>query len=120
MTCCFRVLSLWVIVCGISLIDAGGWRSFPMGRFSPRAPSCSGKVTAVQVDAQAFWLRAPGCGEIRPVTLPEPDPDDVLVRTLVSGISRGTESLVFRGRVPPSQYETMRAPFQEGDFPGPV
>ena len=71
-------------------------------------------------DAHAFWLREPGCGEIRPVTLPEPGPDDVLVRTLRSGVSRGTETLVFRGGVPPSQYAAMRAPFQEGDFPGPV
>jgi threonine dehydrogenase-like Zn-dependent dehydrogenase len=74
----------------------------------------------VQADAQAFWLREPGYGEIRPVTLPEPGPEDVVVRTVVSGISRGTETLVFRGRVPPAQYATMRAPFQEGDFPGPV
>jgi threonine dehydrogenase-like Zn-dependent dehydrogenase len=44
----------------------------------------------------------------------------VLVRTLRSGVSRGTETLVFRGGVPPDQYATMRAPFQEGDFPGPV
>src|SRR5947209_174750 len=43
-----------------------------------------------------------------------------MVRTLRSGVSRGTETLVFRGGVPPSQYATMRAPFQEGDFPGPV
>ena len=71
-------------------------------------------------EAQAFWLRAPGGGEIRPVTLPEPGPDDVVVRTVRSGISRGTETLVFRGRVPPDQYAAMRAPFQEGDFPGPV
>jgi threonine dehydrogenase-like Zn-dependent dehydrogenase len=71
-------------------------------------------------DAHAFWLRAPGCGEIRPVTLPDPGPDDVLVRTIVSGISRGSETLVFRGGVPPDQYAAMRAPFQEGDFPGPV
>ena len=70
--------------------------------------------------AHAFWLRAPGCGEIRPVTLPEPGRDDVVVRTLRSGVSRGTETLVFRGGVPPSQYTAMRAPFQEGDFPGPV
>ena len=70
--------------------------------------------------AQAFWLRAPGRGEIRPVTLPEPERDDVLVRTLRSGVSRGTETLVFRGRVPPTQYAAMRAPFQEGEFPGPV
>lgn len=72
------------------------------------------------VAAHAFWLRAPGIGEIRPVTLPEPDRDEVMVRTLRSGVSRGTETLVFRGRVPPSQYAAMRAPFQEGDFPAPV
>jgi hypothetical protein len=46
--------------------------------------------------AHAFWLRAPGCGEIRPVGLPEPGPADVVVRTVRSGISRGTETLVFR------------------------
>jgi threonine dehydrogenase-like Zn-dependent dehydrogenase len=65
-------------------------------------------------DAQAFWIRSPGQGEIRPVALPEPGDGDVVVRTLRSGVSRGTETLVFRGGVPPS------APFQEGDFPGPV
>jgi len=70
--------------------------------------------------AQAFWLREPGCGEIRPVELPEPGRDDVVVRTVRSGVSRGTEMLVFRGGVPPDQYTAMRAPFQEGDFPGPV
>jgi threonine dehydrogenase-like Zn-dependent dehydrogenase len=69
---------------------------------------------------RAFWLRAPEHGEIRPEPVPDPGPDDVLVRTLHSGISRGTETLVFRGQVPASQYATMRAPFQDGDFPGPV
>ena len=70
--------------------------------------------------AQAFWLRAPGQGEIRPVALPEPGSGDVVVRTLRSGVSRGTEALVFRGGVPESQHAAMRAPFQEGEFPGPV
>jgi len=71
-------------------------------------------------EARAFWLREPGVGEIRPVPLGDPGPDDVLVRTLRSGVSRGTEALVFRGGVPVSQYAAMRAPFQDGDFPGPV
>jgi threonine dehydrogenase-like Zn-dependent dehydrogenase len=71
-------------------------------------------------EALAFWLREPGVGEIRPVPLPRPGPDDVLVRTVRSGVSRGTETLVFDGRVPQSQYAAMRAPFQDGDFPGPV
>ena len=65
-------------------------------------------------------MREPGVGEIRPARLPAPGPDDVLVRTLRSGVSRGTETLVFRGGVPADQYAAMRAPFQEGDFPGPV
>jgi threonine dehydrogenase-like Zn-dependent dehydrogenase len=68
----------------------------------------------------AFWLRTPGEGEIRPVEVPEPGDGDVLVRTLYSAVSRGTESLVFRGGVPESQYALMRAPFQEGEFPAPV
>jgi 2-desacetyl-2-hydroxyethyl bacteriochlorophyllide A dehydrogenase len=71
-------------------------------------------------EARAFWLREPGVGEIRAVPLPSPGRDDVVVRTLRSGISRGTEALVFRGGVPASQYTAMRAPFQEGEFPGPV
>lgn len=70
--------------------------------------------------ARAFWLATPGRGEIRRERLPALGPDQARVRALYSGISRGTERLVFRGEVPPSQFQTMRAPFQEGDFPAPV
>ncbi|MFD4602808.1 dehydrogenase [Streptomyces sp. NPDC058464] len=70
--------------------------------------------------ARAFWLRSPGHGELRDVTLTEPGEGEVLVRALYSGVSRGTETLVFRGGVPESQHAVMRAPFQEGEFPGPV
>jgi NADPH:quinone reductase-like Zn-dependent oxidoreductase len=48
------------------------------------------------------------------------DRSSVLVRTLWTGISRGTERLVFEGRVPESERGRMRAPFQEGEFPFPV
>jgi threonine dehydrogenase-like Zn-dependent dehydrogenase len=68
----------------------------------------------------AFWVAEPGRGEIRPAPLRDPEVDEVLVRTTRSAISRGTETLVFRGGVPVDQYAAMRAPFQEGDFPGPV
>ena len=71
-------------------------------------------------DARAFWLASPGRGEIRPERVPAPARDEVQVRTLHTGVSRGTETLVFTGRVPPSQWPHMRAPFQEGDFPAPV
>jgi NADPH:quinone reductase-like Zn-dependent oxidoreductase len=71
-------------------------------------------------DARAFWICEPGRGEIRDVTLPPLGAGDVRVRTCYTAISRGTEALVFAGRVPPSEQERMRAPFQEGAFPGPL
>src|SRR6186713_72150 len=86
------------------------------GAFTPQP----GDLRPVQDHAHAFWLRAPGRGEIRPVSLPAPGSGDVLVRTLRSGVSRGTETLVFRGGVPQDLRARMRAPFQEGDFPAPV
>ena len=71
-------------------------------------------------EARAFWVAAPGRGEIRGEALRPPADGEVVIRALYSGISRGTEALVFDGRVPPSEWERMRAPFQSGDFPGPV
>ncbi len=72
------------------------------------------------VSARAFWLREPGVGEIRAVEVADPGIGEVLVRTVCSGVSRGTETLVFRGGVPQEQAAEMRAPFQEGEFPAPV
>jgi threonine dehydrogenase-like Zn-dependent dehydrogenase len=71
-------------------------------------------------EARAFWTVAPGQGELRSESLPEPGPDEILVETLASGISRGTETTVFLGRVPPSQHRVMRAPHQAGEFSFPV
>lgn len=70
--------------------------------------------------ATAFWVVNPGEGELRREQLSPPAQDEVRVRTLYSGISRGTESLVFNGRVPESEFSRMRAPFQSGEFPAPV
>lgn len=70
--------------------------------------------------ARAFWVVTPGRGEIREEPIRSPRDGEVRVRALYSGISRGTESLVFNGRVPESEYQRMRAPFQHGEFPGPV
>lgn len=72
------------------------------------------------IETRAFWIAGRGRGEIRAAVLAPPGPGEALVRALESGISRGTESLVFRGEVPEHLARTMRCPFQEGDFPGPV
>jgi hypothetical protein len=70
--------------------------------------------------ARAFWAVMAGRGEIRSEMLPCERSEYQLVRTIVSGVSRGTEALVFDGRVPPSQYQAMRAPLMAGAFPFPV
>lgn len=77
-------------------------------------------ISVAAHDARAFWIAEPGRGEIRHETLPAPAADEVVVRALFSGVSRGTEALVFQGRVPASEHDRMRAPFQTGAFPAPV
>ncbi len=77
-------------------------------------------VADKSLQARAFWVTRPGCGALRDEALNPPGDGEVLVQTAYSGISRGTEALVFRGEVPESEHQRMRAPFQDGDFPGPV
>ncbi len=69
---------------------------------------------------RAFWTIAPGRGALRETALPPPAPGELRITARASGISRGTEATVFAGRVPPSQFETMRAPLMAGSFPFPV
>lgn len=70
--------------------------------------------------ARALWYVAPGRTELREAAIAAPGAGEVLVRTLYSGISRGTERLVFEGKVPPAERQRMRMPTQEGEFPFPV
>ena len=69
---------------------------------------------------KALWYMAAGRAELRPESVGEPAPGGVRVRALFGAISRGTERLVFRGAVPASQYDRMRAPHMAGTFPFPV
>src|ERR1043166_1906220 len=72
------------------------------------------------VSARAFWTIGRGRGEIRASVLAPLGAGMVRVAAIASGISRGSESLVFLGKVPQSQYQAMRCPFQDGEFPFPV
>ncbi|TLM81235.1 dehydrogenase [Pseudarthrobacter sp. NamE2] len=72
------------------------------------------------VRATAYWTTAREHGELRTEELQPPGPGEALVRALYSGISKGTEMVVHKGAVPPRVAEEMRAPHQEGQFPGPV
>src|SRR5215470_14827134 len=70
--------------------------------------------------ARAIWYARKGSVELRAAPLPKPQPGEAIVRALFSGISRGTERLVFDGAVGRSEWERMRGPNQEGSFPFPV
>ena len=70
--------------------------------------------------AQALWYVGPGKAEIRAEPVAPLRRGHVRVRAVASALSRGTERLVFAGRVPESEYERMRAPFMGGAFPFPV
>ena len=70
--------------------------------------------------AQALWYVGPGKAEIGTESAASPGPGEVLVRTLYTAVSRGTERLVFSGRVPQSEFDRMRAPYMGGRFPFPV
>ncbi|MDE0806704.1 MAG: zinc-binding alcohol dehydrogenase [Longimicrobiales bacterium] len=77
-------------------------------------------MTTTPTHSQQFWVTEPGRGEIVTKLIPSRAKNELVIKTLYTAISRGTETLVFNGQVPPSQYDTMRSPFQEGEFPGPV
>ena len=70
--------------------------------------------------ARALWYVGDDKAELRDEVLPPLNAGDALVRTLWSGISRGTERLVFQALVPPSEYERMGGPHMGGAFPHPV
>lgn len=73
-----------------------------------------------QAPAREYWTQAPGRGSLRTVPMPRPGEGEVLIQTLVSGISSGTETLVHRGEVPPRIQPLMAAPHQLGELPHPV
>ena len=77
-------------------------------------------MTARALEARALWIVEPGRAELRSEMLPEPSGDQVLVQTRFSALSRGTESLVFRGGVPAELHGSMRCPHQAGELSLPV
>src|SRR5947208_15893745 len=70
--------------------------------------------------AKALWYVGDGRAELRQEAVGPPGAGELRVRALLGAISRGTERLVFSGRVPATEYERMRAPSMAGAFPFPV
>jgi hypothetical protein len=69
---------------------------------------------------QALWYVGPRRAEIRTEKLSPPGLEEIRVRSLWGALSRGTESLIFAGRVPRTEFRRMRSPHMGGDFPFPV
>ena len=72
------------------------------------------------ISGEALWIEAPRATALRRETLRPLGPEEARVATMWTAISRGTERLVFEGRVPPSEAQRMRAPFQSGEFALPI
>ena len=70
--------------------------------------------------SKALWYVAKKRAELRDETVAAPAAGELRVRARFGAVSRGTERLVFEGRVPDSEFERMRAPFMGGAFPHPV
>lgn len=72
------------------------------------------------VVSQSLWYVAPECAEIRSEVLGPLPENRIQVRSIFGALSRGTESLVFKGLIPESEYTRMAAPFMGGKLPFPV
>jgi len=83
------------------------------------ASRCEGRVVN-ESTAEALWYVGRKKAEIRAEPLAALRASEVTLRALYGGLSRGTERLVFTGRVPASEHRRMRAPFMAGEFPFPV
>jgi 2-desacetyl-2-hydroxyethyl bacteriochlorophyllide A dehydrogenase len=65
---------------------------------------------------KSLYFTAPGQVELREENLSAPEPDQVLVQTLCSAISSGTEMLVFRGQFPRELSMDENIPALSGGF----
>lgn len=72
------------------------------------------------VESRSLWYLAPEKVVIRSDSLKPLADGEVRVRALFGALSRGTESLVYRGEIPESEYQRMAAPWMGGSFPFPV
>jgi threonine dehydrogenase-like Zn-dependent dehydrogenase len=77
-------------------------------------------MPAPSPENRALWYIGDRKAELRLEPVPALKDGEARVRVLWSGVSRGTERLIFNALVPSSEYERMRGPNMGGDFPHPV
>ena len=65
---------------------------------------------------KSYWVDKKNKGYFKSGKISSINSGELIVKTLFSGISYGTEKLVHSGKVPNSQKNLMKCPYQEGDF----
>lgn len=65
---------------------------------------------------KSYWVDKKNKGYFKSGKISLINSGELIVKTLFSGISYGTEKLVHSGKVPNSQKNLMKCPYQEGDF----
>lgn len=72
------------------------------------------------MDARVLYFSAPGTIDLRTETLGRPDRGELLVETVASAISPGSELLVYRGEVPPGMEVDATIDALDGEFEYPL
>ena len=73
------------------------------------------------METYSLWLKSENKPFIKKKILSyKKNSKTVLVKTLYSGISKGTERLVASGNISKDQFDIMKSPFQEGSFSFPI
>lgn len=75
---------------------------------------------ARECPAASVWFTAPRTVELRASTVRPPGPGEVRIQALVSGISHGSEAMVYRGEVPTELSLDSTLPTLQGSFSFPV
>ena len=73
-----------------------------------------------KISAESFWIKKRNASFIKKHSISIPQKNQALIKTIYSGISYGTERIVYSGSVPKSQRDLMKCPHQEGDFGGNI
>jgi 2-desacetyl-2-hydroxyethyl bacteriochlorophyllide A dehydrogenase len=68
----------------------------------------------------ALWFTAPRRVEIRPADQPAPQPGSLLVETVCSAISPGTEMMIYRGEIPRGMAADASIPALSGELAYPL
>lgn len=70
------------------------------------------------MEAKALWITSKGHAELRPAEAPSPEPHEIRVKAIASGISTGTEMVLYHGLGPAGQ--AMTPSTCEGSWALPV